>query len=166
MFFFVHSHFSLNVITAVYSIIKHLGKCSRRYANSSCEAPGQFVSSSSCKWRNWMMLDNPLDVSNGHPARDKTCKFLIEQRCCNPKSRICAHHRRKSALREIMVDIYPTPMSVICTHLKIIAGWERKYRLVEINLIYICGWCENSIKIFLRIRMWNFHPGQGIISSK
>lgn len=76
-----------------------------------------------------MMLDKPLDVSSGHPASDKTCKFLIEHRCCNPKSRICEHHRRKSALSEIMVDIYPTPMSVICTHLKIIAGRERKIKI-------------------------------------
>lgn len=32
-----------------YSIIKHRGKCSRRYSKSSWDAPGQLVSSSSCK---------------------------------------------------------------------------------------------------------------------
>lgn len=50
-----------------YSIIKHRGKCSRRYSKSSWDAPGQLVSSSSCKWRSWIMLDRPLDVSKGQP---------------------------------------------------------------------------------------------------
>ena len=30
-------------------------------------APGQFVSSNSCKWRNWIRLDNPVEVSKGQP---------------------------------------------------------------------------------------------------
>lgn len=51
----------------VYSIIKHRGKCSRRYSKSSWDAPGQLVNSSSCKWRSWIMLDRPLDVSKGQP---------------------------------------------------------------------------------------------------
>lgn len=53
---------------AFYSIIKQRGKCSRRYSNSSCDAPGQFVSSNSCRWRNWIILDKPLDVNSGQPA--------------------------------------------------------------------------------------------------
>lgn len=62
-------------ILRLYSIIKQRGKCSRRYSNSSWDAPGQLVSSSSCKWRNWIMLDNPLDVNNGHPTnKNKTKK--------------------------------------------------------------------------------------------
>lgn len=86
--------------------------------NSSWEAPAQFVSSSSCKCRSWMMLDRPLDVSSGHPARLKTCRFRIEHRCCRPKSRIWEHHRRNRAFRDIIVEMYPTPMSVMWMHLK------------------------------------------------
>lgn len=64
------------------------------------------------------MLDRPLEVKRGQPASDKTCKLRMEQRCWRPKSRICEHHRRKRALREIMVEIYPTPMSVMWIHLQ------------------------------------------------
>lgn len=50
-----------------YSMIKQRGKCSCKYSKSSWDAPGQFVSSNSCKWRNWIILDSPLDVNNGQP---------------------------------------------------------------------------------------------------
>lgn len=53
------------------------------------------------------------------PANDKTWRFLIEQRCWSPKSLIWEHHLRKRAVRDSIVDIYPTPISVIWTHLKI-----------------------------------------------
>lgn len=46
----------------------HRGRCSRRYSKSSADAPGQFVSSNSCKCLSCIRLDNPLDVSNGHPG--------------------------------------------------------------------------------------------------
>lgn len=64
-----------------YSISKHLGRCSRKYSKSSCDAPGQFVNSSSCKWRNWIKLDKPLDVKSGHPIQKKTliCKNNLKK---------------------------------------------------------------------------------------
>ena len=71
-----------------YSIIKHLFKCSLKYAKSSSDAWTQLVSSSSCRLRSCMMDDNPLEDNNGQPASDRTCKLRMEQRCCKPKSRI------------------------------------------------------------------------------
>lgn len=55
-----------------YSMIKQRGKCSRRYSYSSCEAPGQFVSSNSCMWRSWIKLIKPLDVIRGQPRVQAT----------------------------------------------------------------------------------------------
>lgn len=52
------------------------------------------------------------------PASDSTCRFRIEHKCCRPKSLTCEHHRRKRALSDSIVDIQPTPMSVMCTHLE------------------------------------------------
>lgn len=52
------------------------------------------------------------------PANDSIWRFRIEQRCCNPKSRTCEHQRKNRAVNDNIVDIYPTPISVICTHLK------------------------------------------------
>lgn len=52
------------------------------------------------------------------PARDRTCKLRMPHRCCSPKSRTWEHHRRKSADSDSIVEMYPTPMSVTCTHLQ------------------------------------------------
>lgn len=100
-----------------YSIIRQRGKCSLKYENSSADAPAQFVSSSSCKCLNCMILERPLDVNSGQPASDKTCRLRIEQRCCNPKSRIWEHQRRNNAWSEIIVEMYPTPISLMWMHL-------------------------------------------------
>ena len=53
------------------------------------------------------------------PATDKICRFLMPQMCCRPKSRICEHQRRKSELRASIVEMYPTPMSLMWTHLEV-----------------------------------------------
>lgn len=39
------------------------------------------------------------------PASDNICKFLIEHKCCKPKSRTCEHQRKKSAVNDNIVDI-------------------------------------------------------------
>lgn len=117
---------NINSGNKAYSIIRQRGKCSRKYSKSSWDAPGQLVSSNSCKCLNWIMLDKPLDVSNGQPkwsfsyhivlvrelwgeeiipARDRTCKFRIEHKCCRPKSRTCVHQRRNNVVNESMVEM-------------------------------------------------------------
>lgn len=65
-----------------------------------------------------MMDDNPLEDNNGQPASESTCKLRMEHRCCKPKSRICVHHRRNKQVSDNIVEIYPTPMSLMCTQLK------------------------------------------------
>lgn len=86
-------------------MIKHRGRCSLKYSNSSCDAPGQLVSSNSCKWRNCIRLERPDEVNRGHPANDRTCKLRIEHKCCNPKSRTCEHQRKNNAVNESIVDM-------------------------------------------------------------
>lgn len=73
------------------------------------------------------MDDNPLEDNNGQPASESTCKLRMEQRCCKPKSRICVHHRKNKQVSDNIVEIYPTPMSLMCTQLK------RKTKRIELK---------------------------------
>lgn len=52
------------------------------------------------------------------PAKDKICKLRIPHKCCSPKSLICEHQRKYNDDNDNIVEIYPIPISVICTHLK------------------------------------------------
>lgn len=52
------------------------------------------------------------------PANERTRKLRIEYICWRPKSRIWVHQRRNSFNNDVIVDKYPTPISVTCEHLK------------------------------------------------
>lgn len=56
-------------------------------------------------------------IRDSVPASESRCSARMPQRCCTPKSRSCEHQRRNSAASDCIVLMYPTPMSVMCTHL-------------------------------------------------
>ena len=100
-------------------------------------APGQLVSSNSCKCRSWIKLDKPVDVKRGQPANERICMLLMPQMCWSPKSRIWVHQRRYRVCKASMVEMYPIPISVICTHL------QKKPRVFESGSLK-----SNSVKMF------------------
>lgn len=66
--------------------------------------------------------------TRGLPASERTRIVRIEYKCCRPKSRIWVHHRRNSFSNDVIVDKYPTPISVTCEHLKM---WIELVRAVQ-----------------------------------
>lgn len=123
-----------------YSIIKQRGKCSRRYSYSSCDAPGQFVSSSSCRCLSWIKLDNPLDVSSGQPMKIFTNRFYIHS---------ISNDFLQYYLLAIVLANFSLSTSVVDRN-RVLAN-----TIVEIVLLMIALLIYNQLQYLLCERIWN-----------